>query len=290
MATLTPEIRLIRAYLRGGLGKVKATAMRTHITKRIAGVATSLLAGLLCAGSAQAALGDVRATFDARDPVGYPAGVFTFKRTGGTLDTFKGTLLDNSPTGQFIGICLELNEGIPAPPSGPFVWNVKTLDKAPVDARGILHLAGGMGATRAGQLAQLIGGAVGGYLPGAYSLSPVEQVALQMAVWEIVFETAGNLSVTGGNIGRGFSNLGNGTTGGYPSFIDAATTAAATTKANFWLGNLTNYTPARNLLAITWNDRQDFLVQAVPIPPAAWLLGSGLLGLFAVARRRKSPV
>jgi hypothetical protein len=31
---------------------------------------------------------------------------------------------------------------------------------------------------------------------------------------------------------------------------------------------------------------QDFVVQVVPIPAAAWLLGSGLLGLFGLARRK----
>lgn len=41
------------------------------------------------------------------------------------------------------------------------------------------------------------------------------------------------------------------------------------------------------------NDRTDtqlgsVLVRVVPLPPAAWLLGTGLLGLFGVARRKKA--
>jgi hypothetical protein len=259
--------------------------METHKRTTKAAFSASLAAGLLLAGTAHAALGTVEAKFVDRDPVGYPAGVFTFERTGSPVnDTFDGVLLSNSPVGTFVGICLELNESIQAPPSGPFKWYVQTLAESPDDANGMPHLASGMGSARADRLARLVGGAVGGYLPGAYALTPVQQVALQMAVWEIVFETDSSLSVTGGNIRVGSSTLGYGTSRGYPGF--GAQTADATTQANTWLGLLGTYTPARNLLAITWDGRQDFLVQTVPIPPAAWLLGSGLLGLFVVARRK----
>ena len=261
--------------------------MEVRKYKTTAALSASLVALLLLTGTAHAALGTVEARFVDLDPGGYPAGVFTFKRTGSLVnDTFDGVLLSNSPAGTFVGICLELNEGIARAPSGPFVWNVQALADSPDHADGMPHLASGMGSLRADRLARLVGGAVGGYLPNAYALTPVQQVALQMAVWEIVFETDSTLNVTDGNIRVGSSTLGYGTTGGYPGF--GTQTPEVTTQANTWLGLLNTYTPARNLLGMTWDGRQDFLVQTVPIPPAAWLLGSGLLGLFVVARGKKT--
>ena len=47
-------------------------------------------------------------------------------------------------------------------------------------------------------------------------------------------------------------------------------------------------TGASGLFALTSAGAQDFIVQVVPIPAAAWLLGSGLLGLFGLARRKKA--
>jgi hypothetical protein len=40
--------------------------------------------------------------------------------------------------------------------------------------------------------------------------------------------------------------------------------------------------------AQVWGDADDQSVPQVPIPAAAWLLGSGLMGLLAFARRRRS--
>ncbi|MGV7235579.1 MAG: VPLPA-CTERM sorting domain-containing protein [Nitrosomonadaceae bacterium] len=39
---------------------------------------------------------------------------------------------------------------------------------------------------------------------------------------------------------------------------------------------------------IVWNIRDISYVTAIPIPAAAWLFGSGLLGLIGIARRKKS--
>jgi hypothetical protein len=41
------------------------------------------------------------------------------------------------------------------------------------------------------------------------------------------------------------------------------------------------------LRAITNPDKQDYVVQVVPIPAAAWLFGSALMGTLALGRRKQ---
>ena len=243
----------------------------------------SLAIGLLMAGTAQASLGTVEAKFIDRDPTGYTGGIFTFQRTANAANnTFAETLLPNSPAGVFYGICLELNESIAS--GSTHVWHVETVDKAPIDASGLPSLSGGMGLATAEMIAKLVTRALGGSLSNAFGLTETQQVALQMAVWEIVYETAATFDVTAGNIGVGFSSLGFGTAGGIPAY--ATDNAGAIAQANAWLTGLGAFAAASNLFALTKDGVQDFLVQT-PLPAAAWLMISGLLGLFGIARRRK---
>jgi len=154
-------------------------------------------------------------------------------------------------------------------------WVVKDVAAAPVDAAGIPALAGGMGAAKAESLAKLVTRALGGSISNAFSLSATQQVALQMAVWEIVYETSGTFDVLLGN----FS-----TSAGIPNY--GTDNSGATAQANTWLTGLAGFTAAENLYALTLDGTQDFLVQT-PLPAAVWLLGSGLLGLFGISRRRQ---
>jgi hypothetical protein len=237
--------------------------MSTFKNIKLLGVAAALGASLLMAAPAQASYGTVTAKLDSINPAGpnTGGGVFNFTRTGGT---FTGTLLPNSPANKFIGICLDLFEGISV--GSTHTWVVDDLENAPIDVPPTLG-------ARANDLRKLIGGAlVGGLLSNASLLTADQAAALQLAVWEIVNETGGTY-----NVNSGVFNVGSrGTT----------TTRAA---ANTLLAGLSGYTAAKNLYALTNATYQDFLVQT-PIPAAAWLLGSGLLGLFGISRRRRQVV
>jgi hypothetical protein len=97
-------------------------------------------------------------------------------------------------------------------------------------------------------------------------------IALQIAVWEIANESLGN----GLNVNAGT--------------LQVTNQLAARNLAQSWLANITSgvwTTEARGLIALTSATGQDFVAQVVPIPAAAWLFGSALLGVAALGRRRR---
>jgi hypothetical protein len=112
---------------------------------------------------------------------------------------------------------------------------------------------------------------LGGKLTSLLGQSDEYATAFQLAIWEIVNETSLPYSLDDGSFTR-----------------DSGSAAAIL--ANAWLADLNagaiGWTPATGLLALTSSTVQDMLVQT-PIPAAAWLLGSGLLGLFGISRRRQ---
>jgi len=226
--------------------------------KKLLAVAAAMAAGLLLGGPAQASYGTVTATLNSVAPGGDGGGAFNFTRTGGT---FAHDLLPNTPAGHFIGICIDTAESITV--GNTYTWEVDDLSKAPVDA------LPQMGAIKAADIALLIGGVLNGQLANAAALTDTQAKILQWAIWEIVNETSGTYGLDTGSWLRGSSATADG-----------------------WLANLNNgnplgWVPAQNLYALVNNSVQDFLVQT-PIPAAAWLLGSGLLGLFGIGRRRRS--
>jgi hypothetical protein len=57
-----------------------------------------------------------------------------------------------------------------------------------------------------------------------------------------------------------------------------------------WVGDISTSPAGTDLLNVTFSDGTVLSVdiKVVPIPPAVWLFGSGLLGLVGIARRRKT--
>jgi hypothetical protein len=179
-------------------------------------------------------------------------------RTGG----FTGLL-----NGQaFLSYCIELLQ--------TFHFNTNyTYSIVPVATAPNTHTATsvnpppGMGAAKATDLARLLGG----FFAGSFATT-VKSAAMQLAIWEIVYETpGGSYDVSSGGF-RVTGNLG-------------STQNAAVTQANNWLAVLSSQ-PMLPLEALTHRDRQDFIT-VVPLPPAALLFATALLGIWGVARRRR---
>jgi hypothetical protein len=234
-------------------------------------VLAAVLAGsMLLAGPASAySLGTVNAEFINLSPNGAPqgvgGGVFNFQRMPG--GTFTGTLLSGA-AGMFVGICLDINQKVN---TGTATYDLRTLNDAPLPS-------GGMGDVKAADIAMFVGSALGGILTNASLLDNKHAAGLQLAIWEIVNENSGTYSIYDGNF-----------VGQVPDWMNPS--AGALAAAEEYLSAFKSYQglAAEGLFAMTNLSSQDFLVQTVvPLPPAAWLLGAGMLGLFGLARRRKT--
>lgn len=122
-----------------------------------------------------------------------------------------------------------------------------------------------LNATRANDLARLAA------LAYDQVVDATTAAAFQVSVWEIAYETSGTYDVSGGN------------------FSVTSGNGAVITDANNWLAALPG--SAGNWQAVVLDSplHQDVVTfSQTPVPGAAWLLGSGLLGLVAVRRRRGS--
>ncbi|MBC7781591.1 MAG: hypothetical protein H7125_15975 [Proteobacteria bacterium] len=117
-----------------------------------------------------------------------------------------------------------------------------------------------MGGAKASDLSRLMGS----YFAGSFA-STLTTTAMQLAIWEIVYETGPAYTVDAG----GFE-----VTGG-----DAGSRALA----NTYLANLGSISAP--LLALGSPDQQDFIT-VIPVPPSMALFAGGLLfGLWGVRRR-----
>jgi hypothetical protein len=199
-----------------------------------------------------------------------------------TAFEFLPGLADN----KFAAWCIEPQEFAE---SGAKLFNVNTLEQAPVVGSG--NTMGDRGSvlgvgTRADDMRRLFGG-VYEFANNTFSnvnaglgLSAQDvRTAFQLSVWEIANETALSYNVAASN---GIFFL---SSGGGPN------SANVVLQANAWLGNLANYHPEAGLYALVRNpddtpNGQDFIVKAVPIPAAAWLFGSAILGTVALGRRK----
>lgn len=241
---------------------------RTSIRTRIA--YATLVVALGGAAALPATAATVRQT-------GFANGQITFNLIRPDVnDTVPGDSVtqNNIQTGGFTGLlngqaflsyCIELLQ--------TFRFNADyTYTVAPVASAPNTHTATstnpppGMGAAKAADLSRLLGG----FFAGSFATT-VKSAAMQLAIWEIVYETPGG---TYNVASDGFRVSGNLNVNQY----------AAVSQANTWLAALSSQ-PMLPLEALTHRHRQDFIT-VVPLPPAALLLGTALLGIWGVARRR----
>ena len=193
-------------------------------------------------------------------------GVATFTRTGGT-DT--ATLVGAVP-GSFLAFCVEPFED--ASLNTSYTYNTATLANADTSS-----LTGGLGATKATQISELLGK----YAPNlSASMTQVQASAIQVAIWEIVSELSTNpFDVTHGN-----------TTFTTGSADSADVLDLAQTYLNYVTSANGNGPQAQGLEALTVSGHQDFLVQIVGTAPepstwAMMLIGFGLIGRAMRAAR-----
>jgi hypothetical protein len=187
---------------------------------------------------------------------GTTAGIWNFTQNSGSLLTYD--------TNQFVSFCIDLADTIGVPSN--HTWDVVGLAAAPDTT------AGPMGATKANDLAKLLGGVItSGVLNDARLVldTNTKRAAMQLAIWEVVHETSGTYSLSGG-------------------VAQFTASAAIINQANTYLALIgaAGTVAMRGLVGLTSTTTQDFVGQ-VPIPAAAWLFGSALLGVAALGRRRR---
>jgi hypothetical protein len=206
------------------------------------------------------------------------AGRFTFDREALPSGTeFQGRLVGNGgPTALgdrddlYYGFCLEPNEILKKTET----YNVVSLENAPSDG-----LKGNM-AARANDMRLLFGNV---YPDFSVAINDRKATALQIAVWEIANETSGTYDVVETSSTKGDFWVENWDD---TARADAQTWLTAINKGSFTNPALANLV---GLVAINSDgeNRQDFVAQVVPIPPAAWLFGSAIVGAVALGRRKK---
>lgn len=217
-----------------------------------------LLAAALAAASANAGFDTVTATFNGVNPGSNgsftldgganwgatgAAGQFNWTRTGGSYAGAQG---------EFMAFCTELTEHVGG--GGSYTYEVKPLELAP-------DSLGGMGAAKADLIRELFGRF---YSPAfGTALSADRATAMQLSIWEIVYENHHGLDLSNG--AAQFTN----------------DNAAAFTLAQSYLAALDGTGP-RDLTVVTMSAAgvQD---QIIPAPGSLALVGLGAL----VAKRRR---
>jgi len=201
-------------------------------------------------------------------------GLFSSSTQGGT---YSGDLLPLGP--GFLAFCLQPGETL----NDNAVYTVTALQNAPVLTPGTP-----MGAAAETAMEVLLGNVFPVFsatqtvqnVDSTLGLSEAQEfMALQLAIWEIATErtdTVGNYNVS---FNSGDFHADN----GYNiSIVSQANTWLAELGTQAWQANQLN-----NLVALVDDNDQDFVAQVVPIPAAAWLFGSAIVGAVALGRRKK---
>jgi len=117
----------------------------------------------------------------------------------------------------------------------------------------------------------------GGYYTGGTFRTAA--AAMQLAMWKInldaATETLGSWDFASGLMRVNSANV--------P--LETGVSAGADAVALAMLNSLTGTGPMAYLEGLRNDTIQDLVIQPVPIPPAVWLLGSGLLGLVGLRRK-----
>jgi hypothetical protein len=164
-------------------------------------------------------------------------------------------------TGSLDAFCIDVNQGISQGETVTF--EVQPLEAAPTPGTA-------MGDGKADLIRELWGRDFA--LIGENNR---RAAAFQIAVWEIINETSGTLNLSNGYFGA------------------TASDSATITLANSWLSELDGTGPMANILvALTSDNRQDYVVQGAPAPTGFVLGAIGALPLAFVAarRRRNQPI
>lgn len=172
------------------------------------------------------------------------AGLFNWTRTSGTYAGAQG---------NFMSFCTELGENVAY--GSNYCYEVKALEMAPSNI-------GGMGAAKAAQVRELFGRF---YTPAFGSvLSADRATAMQLSIWEIVFENGGALDLTAGN--AQFTN----------------DNGAAVALAQAYLAALDGTGPMNNdVVVMSAAGVQDHII---PAPGTMALMG---MGVIVAGRRRR---
>jgi hypothetical protein len=204
---------------------------------------------------------------------GTTTGIFNFV-DGNNTDTGGNPSgpIDFFGTNQFVSFCIDLQDVIYS--NQEVTWDIVSLAAAPDPS------AGPMGADKAEAVAKVLGYQIAsGVLNDARLLSDVQKQATQLVLWEIVHE-AGNTYDLYDGTATFWANSGR----------TAQFSGALATEIDLILANFQKADAMGGLVGLTNNDGttkyQDYIAQVVPIPAAAWLFGSALIGMAGIGYRR----